>query len=106
MLLLAILDDGPKHGYAVIESLRTRSDSVFDLPDGTVYPALHRLQEAGLVSSEWHHVQGRRRRTYALTTSGRSHLGEQRQSWRTFHTAIDHVLGDRPWPATARSTTI
>ena len=105
MLLLAVLDDGPKHGYAIVESLRERSREVFDLPDGTVYPALHRLEEAGLITSEWQEVQGRRRRTYAVTKPGRAQLAEQRRAWEQFFTAIDHVLGDGPWPATARLTT-
>jgi PadR family transcriptional regulator PadR len=105
MLLLAVLDDGPKHGYAIIESLRERSGEVFDLPDGTVYPALHRLEGAGLVTSEWHRVDGRRRRTYELTRKGHAQLAEQRRSWEQFFTAIDNVLGERPWPATARLTT-
>jgi PadR family transcriptional regulator PadR len=100
MLLLAVLDDGPKHGYAIIEALRERSGQVFDLPDGTVYPALHRLEEAGLISSEWHEVQGRRRRTYAISTKGRTDLGAQRRSWKEFFSAIDCVLGDGPWPVT------
>lgn len=106
MLLLAILDAGPKHGYAIIESLRQRSRDVFDLPDGTVYPALHRLEEAGLIASEWDRVDGRRRRTYEITTRGRAQFAEQRRSWAQFLTAIDDVLGDGPWPATARSMSI
>jgi DNA-binding PadR family transcriptional regulator len=100
MLLLAVIEDGPKHGYAVIEALRERSGDVFDLPDGTVYPALHRLEEAGLIVSEWSQVQGRRRRTYSITPKGRTHLTGQRRSWVEFFTAIDNVLGVPPWPAT------
>jgi DNA-binding PadR family transcriptional regulator len=49
---MAVLEGGPRHGYAVIESLRTGSDGTFDLPTGTVYPALHRLERAGLVTSD------------------------------------------------------
>lgn len=105
MLLLAVLDDGPKHGYAIVESLRARSGGVFDLPDGTVYPALHRLEAAGLITSEWHRVDGRRRRTYEITRTGHSELAERHRSWARFHTAIDHVLGESPWPATTRLTT-
>ncbi len=101
MLLLAVLDDGPKHGYAIIDALRDRSGQVFDLPDGTVYPALHRLEEAGLITSEWHQVHGRRRRTYAISRRGRSELGAQRRSWNEFFLAIDSVLGGKPWPATS-----
>lgn len=103
MLLLAVLDDGPRHGYAIIETLRERSGDVFDLPEGTVYPALHRLEEAGLITSERHQVQGRVRRTYAISTAGRTNLGEQRSSWEEFFAAIDRVIGEGPWPATSRS---
>jgi PadR family transcriptional regulator PadR len=106
MLLLAVLDDGPKHGYAIIEALRERSDDVFDLPEGTVYPALHRLEEAGLITSRRHEVQGRWRRTYEISKTGRSNLSEQRRSWEEFFLAIDRVLGEGPWPATSRSITI
>ena len=63
-LLLASLEAGPLHGYAVIEALRDGSSGRFDLPTGTVYPALHRLEAAGLVESGWSVVSGRRRRTY------------------------------------------
>ena len=70
-LLLAVLEPGPQHGYAVIESLRAGSAGTLDLPTGTVYPALHRLERAGLIGSGWETVGGRRRRSYQLTTAGR-----------------------------------
>jgi PadR family transcriptional regulator len=53
LLLLTILTDGPAHGYAIIAELRRRSDDVFDLPEGTIYPALHRMERAGLLASLW-----------------------------------------------------
>jgi DNA-binding PadR family transcriptional regulator len=99
-LLLAVLERGPQHGYAVIEALRTNSSGALDLPTGTVYPALHRLERAGLIDSEWHTVGGRRRRAYRLTASGHAALGEQRAVWDQFSTAVATVLGTRPWPAT------
>lgn len=100
LLLLTIIADGPKHGYAVIEELRHRSDHVFDLPEGTVYPALHRLEKAGLLASDWSDTTGRRRRTYRMTEQGRVELGEQRQAWRHFIGAVGHVLQEQqPWPA-------
>ncbi len=100
LLLLAILSDGAKHGYAIIDELRERSGEAFDLPEGTVYPALHRLQEGGYLSSEWTEVQGRRRRTYRLTDSGRGALGEQRVAWDEFTDAVALVLKGVPWPNT------
>ena len=100
LLLLAVLADGAKHGYAVIEALRGRSGDTFDLPEGTVYPALHRLEESGLLSSDWSVVQGRRRRTYRLTEKGRRTLGEKGRAWSEFSDAIASVLSEVPWPAT------
>ena len=58
-LVLAILEHGPAHGYAIIESLRERSGGAFDLPEGTIYPALHRLERAGTLSSRREVVGGR-----------------------------------------------
>jgi PadR family transcriptional regulator PadR len=100
-LLLAVLEAGPAHGYAVIETLRSGSGGRFDLPTGTVYPALHRLERAGLVRSGWSIVAGRRRRTYELTAAGRRALESERTSWSEFATAMSTVLGQQPRPATS-----
>jgi PadR family transcriptional regulator PadR len=100
LLLLAVLSDGPKHGYAVIEELKGRSGEAFDLPEGTVYPALHRLEEAGYLDSEWTVANGRRRRNYNLTRRGRAAAGEQRRSWDEFSTAMTGVLGSVQWAPT------
>ncbi|MFT7840752.1 helix-turn-helix transcriptional regulator [Saccharothrix sp. BKS2] len=100
-LLLATLDDGRLHGYAIIEALQRRSGGALDLPTGTVYPALRRLESAGLVGSEWSTVGGRQRRTYRLTAAGRGALAVERTAWREFTTAIEGVLGGGPWPAQA-----
>ena len=100
LLLLSILSDGAMHGYAIIDELRDRSDDVFDLPEGTVYPALHRLDKAGFLSSEWTEVHGRRRRTYRLTDKGRGALGEQRAAWAEFSDAVGTVMRGVPWPDT------
>lgn len=101
LLLLAVISDGAMHGYAVIEELKSRSDQVFDLPEGTVYLALHRLEDAGYLASEWSEVQGRRRRTYRLTEEGRGALGEQSRAWIQFSNAVFSVLKGSPWPTTS-----
>jgi PadR family transcriptional regulator, regulatory protein PadR len=95
-LLLAVIADGPVHGYAIVEALRVRSGGHFDLPEGTVYPALHRLESDGLLSSRWTAGAGRKRREYELTDHGRAALGERSAEWRRFATAVDHVLGGSP----------
>ncbi len=96
LLLLATLDGRPAHGYAIIEMLRARSDGVFDLPEGTVYVALHRLERAGLLASRWSKEAGRRRRVYELTNRGRSALGEQQDDWARFSHGIGAVLKGVP----------
>ena len=75
MIVLSALSRGPAHGYAIIEEIRSRSGGSFDLPEGTIYPALHRLESAGLLSSAWTTSEtGRRRRTYKVTAAGRRAL--------------------------------
>lgn len=92
LLLLAVLAPGPAHGYAVIGALRVRSDGEFDLPEGTVYPALHKLEREGLVDSSWEVSGGRRRRVYSLTERGARALREQRAEWATFQRGVQSVL--------------
>ncbi len=96
LLLLGVLRDGRRHGYAVIAELRERTSGTFDLPEGTVYPALHRLQDGGLLTSDWEDVAGRRRRVYRLTEAGRVALSREQHRWRSFSAAVDTVLQGRP----------
>jgi PadR family transcriptional regulator, regulatory protein PadR len=91
-LLLASLENGPRHGYAVREALRERGGARFDLPTGTIYPALRRLEAAGLVSGTWAEASGRRRRLYQLTLAGRRRLAGDRAAWRDFATAVTALL--------------
>jgi len=100
VLLLAALEDGPRHGYAVKEALREGSGGRFDLPTGTVYPALHRLEDAGLITGTWSVAEGRRRRTYRLTANGRRRLAGERVNWREFAATVSTLLEGPPWPAT------
>jgi DNA-binding PadR family transcriptional regulator len=80
------------HGYAVIEELKRRSGGVFDLPEGTVYPALHRLEADGLLASSWATANGRKRRVYRVTRRGRAVLADRRDDWRLFARAVEGVL--------------
>ena len=93
LLLLSVLSAGPAHGYAIISALRERSEGTFDLPEGTIYPALHRLEEAGLLASSWAQAEGRRRRVYGLTDEGAAALAAQRTEWRRFARGVQAVLG-------------
>jgi PadR family transcriptional regulator len=93
LLLLGALEGGPAHGYALIERLRERSRGAFDFAEGTIYPALHRLEHAEYLSSKWVHAEGRRRRTYSLTRRGRHALAERRREWKAFSGAVNVVAG-------------
>ena len=92
LLLLAVLRRGPLHGYAVIAGLRDSSDGEFDLPEGTVYPALHKLEREGLVASGWSALDGRKRRVYELTAPGRAALAAKKKEWATFTRGVEAVL--------------
>ena len=94
LLLLGVLNDiGRAHGYALISGLRERSGGTFDLPEGTVYPALHRLEADGLLRSYWAEQAGRRRRLYELTAKGATALTKLRGEWHRFSTGVQAVVG-------------
>jgi PadR family transcriptional regulator PadR len=99
-LLLAVLEGGALHGYAIIEALRIRSNGTLDLPTGTIYPALRRLERAGFVESAWSTVNGRERRTYQLTGAGHRALAGERSSWQEFSATVGRFLGG-PQPPSA-----
>jgi PadR family transcriptional regulator, regulatory protein PadR len=91
LLLATLARTGPAHGYALITALRDGSDGTFDLPEGTVYPALHRLERDGSVQSRWIAEAGRRRRVYDLTASGHAALAAKRREWRIFARAVEKM---------------
>jgi PadR family transcriptional regulator PadR len=101
MIVLAALDEGSAHGYAIIERIRLRSGGGFDLPEGTIYPVLHRLERTQMLESRWENSPvGRKRRVYSLTERGCAALTERRAVWRRFSSAIEAFLGEaKPWPA-------
>lgn len=92
LLLMGVLRHGPAHGYAIIAALRDRSAGEFELAEGTIYPALHRLEASGLIESSVDVAQGRRRRTYALTSRGRKEFATQRKEWQGFVMGMQAVL--------------
>jgi transcriptional regulator len=92
LLLLAVIQRGPLHGYGVVERLRDDSDEAFALPEGTIYPALHRLESSGVLTSRWSEIEGRRRRVYELTARGRRELARRQEEWGAFSRAVSRVL--------------
>src|SRR6476659_8674218 len=93
LLIMGVLRHGPAHGYAIIAALRERSDGEFDLAEGTIYPALHRLEESGVIASAVDTASGRRRRTYALTAEGRHAFAAQRSEWLGFVRGMTAIVG-------------
>jgi PadR family transcriptional regulator PadR len=98
-MILAVVEHQPLHGYAVMEALLARTGGEVDLPTGTLYPALRRLERAGYLASEWSTVSGRKRRTYRLTPAGQRMLAAEKSEWDTFRSVMEAVL--RPGDATS-----
>jgi PadR family transcriptional regulator PadR len=91
-LLLAALTAAPGHGYEISQRLAAASGGELAPTEGSIYPALHRLERSRLVSSEWSVGDGRRRRVYALTAAGRSAMDDSRRAWESFSAAVDRVM--------------
>ncbi len=91
-LLLAVLEGGPLHGYAVIDRLRAQTSGAVVLEGGTLYPALRRLENSGLGSGTWTDAAGRGRRVYTLTPGGTAALHGERVAWREFVRTLGSLL--------------
>lgn len=94
LLILGLLDERDLYGYAMIEELGRRSQNLFSLKAGTLYPLLHTLERKGLVSSYEGCAEGARiRKYYGITKSGRRRLREKKKEWKAYAAAVDRVLG-------------
>jgi PadR family transcriptional regulator PadR len=96
-LVLAVLREGPLHGYAIAREIERRSDQALRCKEGTLYPALHALEREGLIAGEWRREEGsRERKVYVLTPAGHAALAERAQLWARFSSAIERVIGPEP----------
>lgn len=94
LLILRTLTLAPMHGWAIAQRIQQLSHDVLQVNQGSLYPALHRLEGRGWISAEWGTTdQNRRAKYYALTALGRRQLGQELKSWRRFTGAVEHVLG-------------
>jgi PadR family transcriptional regulator PadR len=94
MLVLKSLQLGPMHGWGITERIESGSRNVFELNQGSLYPALYRLEKQGLIRSEWNVSDNNRRaRYYALTAAGRRQLAAERANWERLSSAVNLVLG-------------
>jgi len=93
MLVLKVLGDGPLHGYAIAVRLERLSDAILAVEEGSLYPALYRMETRGWLTSEWSVTdKGRRARFYKLTRSGRAQLAAETESWARLSAAVASVL--------------
>ena len=92
MLILRLLDEKDMYGYEMIEALRAKSQNVFELKAGTLYPLLHTLEEKQFVTSYEQEVLGKVRKYYRITKDGRAHLEEKRTQWQEYSKAVTNVL--------------
>ena len=93
MLILSILSRGAAHGYEITRRLEEQSEGILEQSEGTLYPALHKLEKSGLIKGDWQTTQnGRRRRVYALTRKGRGQLSDQSSEWKIYSKAVNRTL--------------
>ena len=94
-LALAVLEQGAGHGFEILRRLEEAGCGALRLKEGSLYPALYRLEEAGLIRSAWQEGGGRgpRRRVYQLTSKGTRRLSEGREEWRHFVLVLGNILG-------------
>jgi len=93
LLILKILALGPHHGWAISQRIKQASDDELQVSVGSLYPALHKLELAGLITAEWKTSElGRRAKFYSLSRSGRRHLGHEADHWRRVSSAIGRIL--------------
>lgn len=95
-LILNLLEQQDLYGYQLIKELEQRSDGTFALKEGTLYPILHSMEAEQWVESYWQEAEGRKRKYYRITESGRQQFQKKKQEWRWFRTAVDRVLGEEP----------
>jgi len=92
-LLLCLLNGQPMYGYQIVKELEKRSQGYFKFKEGTLYPALHRLEKSGLISSQWEMLSnGRQRRYYSITAKGQAALAREKTQWQDFFNAVSLVL--------------
>lgn len=92
-LILEIVGRGASYGYEIAQTVAGRSQGSFELKEGSLYPALHRLERQKLLASYWGESDGRRRKYYKLTAAGHKVLAARKREWRAFSTGVSSILG-------------
>lgn len=94
LFVLQLLEDGDKYGYEMTRELEARSESLFQLKEGTLYPILHALENKNYIESYWEDTKlDRKRKYYRITEEGRKELKNKKQEWFTYAKGVNQVLG-------------
>ncbi len=93
LLMLEVISNGPSYGYQIVQTVLSRSGGRFEMKEGSLYPALHRLERQKFLRSYWREFEGRRRKYYELTPPGRKALAAQRDEWKTLAQGVGGILG-------------
>ncbi len=93
LMIMEIVSTGPSYGYEITQSVKERSGERFELKEGSLYPGLHRLERKKFLESSWREVEGRRRKYYQLTATGKKELAAKRAVWEQFASGINGILG-------------
>ncbi len=103
LLILGILNEGPRHGYAIMRELEERSQGYFTMTAALLYPTLHEMEQEKLVEAEWVESPGqRRKKIYSITQHGQQRLAKGQQEWRQFVTELMPFLKFQPTPGGTR----
>lgn len=93
MLILEVISHTPSYGYEIAQTVTSESNGYFDLKEGSLYPALHRLEQQKYLTAFWQEVEGRRRKYYKLSAAGQKALNAKKTAWRAFSQGVEGVLG-------------
>ena len=93
LLVLTLIEKEPMYGYQMIKELSKKSENVFNLQEGTLYPILHTLEEKNYISSYWDESTSKKRKYYSITENGRKQLKAKKQEWELFSAKVNQVIG-------------
>lgn len=97
LLILEVVSHAPTYGYQITQTVASRSKGEFELKEGSLYPALHRMERQKLLTSFWQEVDGRRRKYYKITSTGQKALATRKQEWMSYAKGVQGVLGGHQW---------
>ncbi len=93
LLVLTLIEKEPMYGYQIIKELSKKSENIFNLQEGTLYPILHALEEKNYISSYWDATTSKKRKYYTITKEGKKHLKNKKEEWKTYTNGVNSVIG-------------